>query len=334
MSTSDTAPMQTEKSHEVDVVVEKIETPSLPLHTLLASEPISDNPAKIHSHFCRVSEANRKGQARFQCVKCGHEFECSGRKRLIQHIIGYSHQANRYKNVRACSNPHIPLKEALMTLYPKHVVPDGEKKRRRRRKKEELFTAKMVAEMRAKGVFGDSVLFDDFYPDSKRRAGVETNSPMSLALPSFLLPPTDNSPPNAKHYFANQTLYQLLASHGLSVSLVDDPLFVEFLNAVRLAGDDYCPTMQSVVQDNLLSLLLTNSSQSSTNTFTGDVASKLSPSLESATSPTLTSFSLPRNNNNDNNNDNNNLSNGISNNNHLHINPFSPNHLFLSESQR
>lgn len=98
--------------------------------------PISDEPSQIHSHFVRVSEANRKGQARFKCVKCDHAFECSGRKRLIQHILGYSHQANRYKNVRACPNPHQPLKDALMAIYPRHICSDGEKKRRRRRRKE------------------------------------------------------------------------------------------------------------------------------------------------------------------------------------------------------
>ena len=100
--------------------------------------PISDDPNKIHSHFVRISDTNRKGQSRFKCVKCDHTFECSGQKRLLQHILGYSHQANRYKNVRACPNPHAPLKEALMKLYPRQSTDSIERKRKRKTRKDDM----------------------------------------------------------------------------------------------------------------------------------------------------------------------------------------------------
>eukprot|EP01040_Poterioochromonas_malhamensis_P015271 gene15271-17071_t len=76
---------------------------------------IADEASKVKTHFEILSIPTRKGQARYRCIKCFHEFECTGRNRLIQHIIGTPGK-NR-KNVKICPDPHIPMKLNLFKSY-------------------------------------------------------------------------------------------------------------------------------------------------------------------------------------------------------------------------
>lgn len=73
---------------------------------------IADEASKVKTHFEILSIPTRKGQARYRCIKCSHEFECTGRNRLIQHIIGTPGK-NR-KNVKICPDPHVPMKLNLL----------------------------------------------------------------------------------------------------------------------------------------------------------------------------------------------------------------------------
>lgn len=80
--------------------------------------PISSDPEGLYSHFIRLTKPSKKGQSRFRCVTCGHEFESSGRKRPIQHIIGYSFKPGLMKSVKTCLKPFQPLKDNLMKMFP------------------------------------------------------------------------------------------------------------------------------------------------------------------------------------------------------------------------
>ena len=64
------------------------------------------------------------------------------------------------------------------------------------------------------------------------------------------------SVPTFSHYLANQTLYDLLQRFNLPLNFVDDPIFQQFLLVVRMAGVDYCPTANTVAQDNFLVIAL------------------------------------------------------------------------------
>lgn len=75
---------------------------------------ISAEPKSIKTHFTVVNIPNRRGQARYRCLRCNHEFECSGRSRLIHHVAGVSPSGSQIKHVRACSNPYEPLRLALL----------------------------------------------------------------------------------------------------------------------------------------------------------------------------------------------------------------------------
>lgn len=79
---------------------------------------ISDDPDDYHSHFTQLTAKTSKGQARYRCVTCGHEFSCSGKRRKLQHILGRDFLLGKCKNrnVVPCPSPHEPLKRALLEL--------------------------------------------------------------------------------------------------------------------------------------------------------------------------------------------------------------------------
>jgi hypothetical protein len=78
---------------------------------------ISEDPNKFGTHFIRTTKPNKKGQTRYQCLTCSHEFTCSGKKRRIQHIIGKEFCLGKERNVSPCPNPYLPLKANLLKIY-------------------------------------------------------------------------------------------------------------------------------------------------------------------------------------------------------------------------
>eukprot|EP01040_Poterioochromonas_malhamensis_P012843 gene12843-14071_t len=77
---------------------------------------ISNNPEEVKSHYEKLSIPDRRGQARYRCKKCGYELECTGRGRLIVHIVGQLLSGTTQKQVKFCPNPDEGLKAALMSF--------------------------------------------------------------------------------------------------------------------------------------------------------------------------------------------------------------------------
>eukprot|EP01040_Poterioochromonas_malhamensis_P015485 gene15485-17339_t len=77
-------------------------------------EQISDNPEEVKSHYERLSLPDKRGQARYRCKKCGYELICTGRGRLIVHIVGQLIPGTPQKQVKYCGNPDEGLKVALI----------------------------------------------------------------------------------------------------------------------------------------------------------------------------------------------------------------------------
>lgn len=77
---------------------------------------ISNNPEEVKSHYTKLSLPDKRGQARYCCKKCGYELECTGRGRLIVHIVGQLLSGTPHKQVRFCPNPDEGLKAALISF--------------------------------------------------------------------------------------------------------------------------------------------------------------------------------------------------------------------------
>jgi hypothetical protein len=86
-------------------------------NTAFPTTVVSEDPKYFASHFIRLTKPNKKGQTRYRCVMCQHEFTCSGRKRRIQHILGKDYCIGKERNVSPCENPFLPLKENLLKMY-------------------------------------------------------------------------------------------------------------------------------------------------------------------------------------------------------------------------
>jgi hypothetical protein len=92
------------------------------------SNIISSDPKFVKSHFQLIREPDRRGQARYKCLTCSHEFECSGRGRLYQHILGRSWDTVR-KNAKSCPSPYEPLRLNLVEFVKNQAVERESKKR-------------------------------------------------------------------------------------------------------------------------------------------------------------------------------------------------------------
>ena len=88
----------------------------------MSTDTISNDPSQVGSHFIQLRDRNKKGQTRFRCKTCGHEFTCSGKKRLIQHIIGKEYLIGKQRNISPCENPYLPLKEALLQKHRRDPI--------------------------------------------------------------------------------------------------------------------------------------------------------------------------------------------------------------------
>lgn len=83
----------------------------------LLSKNISADPKDVKTHFTvvQVSKPSR-GQTRYQCLRCNHEFECCGLGRLIQHVTGVRPLQSKTRDVRPCTNPYHPLRLNLLEV--------------------------------------------------------------------------------------------------------------------------------------------------------------------------------------------------------------------------
>jgi hypothetical protein len=325
---------------------------------------ISPNANEVHTHFARVSSSGKKGQTRYRCLTCGHSFECSGRKRLIQHIIGYSHIKTQYKTVRSCTRPNLPLQQNLMKLFPRQEREDGRKRRRMQSEgmsspmlplsgavpetfhwgfhqylnnqhnqgmanfmqqqqqqqqsnltqnasssttllKDPSFSSNSDDGSPAKNGFMSSTnsssnnlvqiniqsmmntlmsstlfnspLFNN-NNNSTTNQNINSNNQCTNDSNTFLqqfqlfqqfqsfrqlqqqqkpIPPPENPLlKQFRHFLANQILFRFLENYQLSPTILDDPVFQELLSAIQLAGSDYHPNSQTVLQDNIVSIAL------------------------------------------------------------------------------
>jgi transcription elongation factor Elf1 len=358
---------------ELEQGAEEIPEQSVSPVSLLIPTPenppvISPNANEVHTHFARVSSSGKKGQTRYRCLTCGHSFECSGRKRLIQHIIGYSHIKTQYKTVRSCTRPNLPLQQNLMKLFPRQEREDGRKRRRMNAEgmsspmmplpggvpetfhwgfhqylnnqhnqgmanfmqqqqqqqqqqqsnlnqnassssttllKDPSFSSNSDDGTPAKNGFMSSTnsssnnlvqtniqsmmntlmsntlfnspLFNNSnnnINNSNNQNVSNTNDNNNNFLQQFQLfqqfqsfrqlqqqqkpipPPENPLLKQFRHFLANQILFRFLENYQLSPTILDDPVFQELLSAIQLAGSDYHPNSQTVLQDNIVSIAL------------------------------------------------------------------------------
>ena len=121
---------------------------------------ISDLPDGIKTHFVQVCTPNQKGQARYRCLKCSHEFECSGRNRLIHHVAGISPNGSPTRHVKACPNPHRPLQDSLIEKIrreqPEKLLQQSLLRKRKEEKAIQLLSAQLLSDFHATFTSGES----------------------------------------------------------------------------------------------------------------------------------------------------------------------------------
>lgn len=71
------------------------------------------NPPYL-DHFLQLEKRNAKGYTTFRCLSCQHTFRCSGKRRLIQHIIGKDYCLGKDRNIIPCPNPNPTIKAKLL----------------------------------------------------------------------------------------------------------------------------------------------------------------------------------------------------------------------------
>ncbi len=272
--------------------LQHVETSTPPFHpSVFQQQVISNNPEKFHSHFIKLRSPNRKGQTRYRCVTCSHEFECTGKLRLIQHILGAAYTGNQSKNVRSCPMPYQPLKDALLKIHGQNNgIPTLKSD-----SSSQPGTPKTSSGLRAPPSIEirQPISFDSFYScksaddsttaeDCSRSDNeicefltgigateedflnaelgddltmkfddIETNlNPKRLktgdneAILNVLNPPR-----NRMYSIANKAVIQFFSNYRLPVTAVEDPLFLELLSAIRVAGPYYRPSMVTLLQD-------------------------------------------------------------------------------------
>lgn len=79
---------------------------------------ISSIPQEVFSHFFRINDDQTKSN-RYQCKVCNYVFTASSSTRLKQHVMGYGVMGDKkyIRDIRECTNPFPPLKEALVNDY-------------------------------------------------------------------------------------------------------------------------------------------------------------------------------------------------------------------------
>jgi hypothetical protein len=276
----------------------------------IALQQISSDPEKLHSHFIKLRNPDRKGQSRYRCVTCCHEFECTGKLRLIQHVLGSTYSDKQKKNVRSCPRPYTPLKEAMGKIY-------GPAFHEHQQYGNSMFFSADSSSASGTPNLNDykscsgngygcylpvnsvdirpPISFDSFYSTKSQEvhttceensrsenniyefsddtdateedffAGLlrdvnffeeltcmSTSNKRTLgnySSPStqYVFQQTDNK--NPVYTTANKAVLQFFSNYRLPVHAVEDPLFLELLNAVRVAGPHYRPTMSTILHD-------------------------------------------------------------------------------------
>jgi hypothetical protein len=299
---------------------------------------ISNNAEKFHSHFIKMRSPNRKGQTRYKCNTCGHEFECTGKLRLIQHILGAAYSGNQSKNVRSCPSPYLPLKEALYKIHggqQTQVVssaPSSDSSQSNTPKIEPMnygnnfnslyhqsfkgvatsmqssVPPQPLMDLRLPMNFHNNESFysnkslddnttaedcsrsdneicdflngigatDEDFINSDLPFGLDFNSMMACdplvnddeasnastnskrmkknegaaAGNDFMFGQQQQQQPKNRMYsVANKAVFQFFSNYRLPVNAVEDPLFLELLSAIRVAGPYYRPNMTCLVND-------------------------------------------------------------------------------------
>lgn len=274
---------------------------------------ISNNPEKFHSHFIKLRSPNRKGQTRYRCVTCSHEFECTGKLRLIQHILGSAYSGNQSKNVRSCPMPYLPLKEALLKIHgpnatgsqsllssdsssapgtPKFGLDSrsasnisfmplnnvdvrqpisfdsfystksdndnttAEEASRSDHDICEFLTGIGATEEDFLAEIPDLKFFDEPVPSSSSMFTSGSNKRMKIHEANEFVGGHNNlfqhQQYQAKHRMysiANKAVLQFFSNYQLPVHAVEDPLFLELLSAIRVAGPYYRPDVGTILQD-------------------------------------------------------------------------------------
>lgn len=244
-----------------------------PFHPAVYTQPmISDDPVLFQSHFIRLKVSNRKGQARYRCVTCSHEFECTGKLRLVQHILGRSYTGSQSRNVKYCPNPHLPLKNALLLKHgqnkigpntpvsssPKATVPQNFPVIKEERKttlpkvpSKDSFSS-YVSSVDEEGSTSHED-FDGLFEFLLSVGATEENfisEERSIAnIEQF--PPAKRVKNNddfvnfteTKRMQANKCLGQFFRAYNIPLNATKDALFLEFLNAIQYVGPMYRPAL-------------------------------------------------------------------------------------------
>jgi hypothetical protein len=298
---------------------------------------ISNNAEKFHSHFIKMRSPNRKGQTRYKCVTCGHEFECTGKLRLIQHILGAAYSGNQSKNVRSCPQPYLPLKEALYKIHggQQQSTASSDSSQPNTPKIEPMNynnnnTFNSLYHQSFKGVSANSMqqssfiqpqplmdlrlpinfnhnnesfysnksmddnttaedcsrsdneicdflngigATDEDFINSDLPFGLDFNTMMAcdsiindeeasnanknnkrlkkneVTAGSDFMFGQQQQPKNRMYNVANKAVFQFFSNYRLPVNAVEDPLFLELLSAIRVAGPYYRPNMTCLLTD-------------------------------------------------------------------------------------
>ncbi len=229
---------------------------------------ISNNSEEYYTHFTKLKPSSRKGQTRYRCKTCLHEFECSGKIRRIQHILGNDLIIAKEKNVRSCPKPHEPLKAALLDLYrslsgkvyaapplipppvPTIEVPPPNPFPLQMTMTTEMTNESPSWQGNLISSSGSIDTVEDPWIDNQSQLNVIphiTSSDSLLTYPTLDLYASQQ----ANFEQANQALLRFLYKYDLPLSAMEDPIFTNFIEAVASTDEHYEPSMidENVFED-------------------------------------------------------------------------------------
>jgi hypothetical protein len=232
-----------------------------PNNRRLTSSPslqkISDTPEEYYTHYIKLKPSSRKGQTRFRCKTCLHEFECSGKVRRLQHILGNDFSLSKERNVRCCPVPYQPLKSALLAVYRGDV-------------QEPEPSLQSLSTDSSRSILVPSLCTTREDCDSPDISTDEVCSPFAGKIPTifnslsssldedddFCSSPSslssDPSPMFTSHQNqnavrVNQVLSKFLSAYKIPITAVEEPLFTNFIQVICATTDsDYRPSFYDI----------------------------------------------------------------------------------------
>jgi hypothetical protein len=194
----------------------------------LREDPISDRASEYYTHFSAIRTSNRRGQMRYRCRTCLHEFECSGKMRRIQHILGHDLSISKERNVRSCPVPHSPLKNDLLQQYLSTVDDRADLSRPKR------------ATRKGRAIISPLTSQSD---DSNDLSLPELVLPSLKRTSSFPLLCFDALSALNTHSQANQVLMEFFQKYNIPLEAVEQPQFQHFVESIYATDENYYPSI-------------------------------------------------------------------------------------------